>query len=402
MFNESGDTFAHFSNDSKQDFALKYNLMNIPLSLYIHVPWCLKKCPYCDFYSIPYSKVFPEIAYINACLKDLDQDLATINTPQQLNSIFLGGGTPSLLSSNTIRHLLQNIRQRIEFAHNIEITLEANPATADLKKLEAFQSAGINRLSIGVQSFQQKKLKSLERIHTEKEANHFITLAKQAGFSNINLDLMYGLPCQTTQDALADLTTAIHHQPTHISWYALTLEAGTPFGHHPPKQLPPEETLFSIQQQGEKILEQAGYHHYEISAYAKQAHECRHNLNYWRFGDYLGIGAAAHGKVTSPTNQIIRYEHIKNPSKYMQSAPSKEKQYIINPNQLPLEFMMNALRLTKGISLDLFSKRTGLTTASLEQAIQKGIQQDLLCQNGQHLNTTLLGRRFLNDTLLLF
>lgn len=369
-----------------------------PLSLYIHIPWCLKKCPYCDFNSHAIKDRIPEKIYIDALLQDLDQDLPWAGE-RELQSIFFGGGTPSLLTAESVAFLLKEIARRIEFSPNIEITLETNPGTFEYQKFLGFQQAGVNRLSIGVQSFDDAQLMRLGRVHNQQEAINAAVCAKQLGF-NFNLDLMHGLPGQSCEDAMADLATAIHLGPDHLSWYQLTLEPNTAFFRHPPT-LPQEDTLAEIQHSGSEKLKNAGYTQYEISAFARAGRQSRHNLNYWQFGDYLGIGAGAHGKLTVLTQQLsYRTRKTRHPDHYLERKNSymADKQAIARED-LALEFMMNALRLVEGVPIELFQQRTGLAFEMIRARIEKLQQQGLLITEPQQLCASPLGLRFLNDLL---
>ena len=366
----------------------------LPLSLYIHIPFCARKCPYCDFYSTE-TKQIPEKYYIETLLEDLRNDLHYVQD-RPLTSIFIGGGTPSLLSAHSIDLLLNEIEKIISFKSNIEITIEANPGTAEQQKFSDFYRTGINRLSIGVQSFQNEKLKALGRIHHADEAKRAIELARLAGFKNINIDLMHGLPNQAIEDAQYDLRTALQFSTEHLSWYQLTLEPNTPFALHPPA-CPAEEILWEIQEAGEQLL--SGYEHYETSAYCLPGYACRHNMNYWQFGDYLGIGAGAHGKTTDATSKITRYEKTKNLDHYFEHQ-FVEKSY--SPQNLPLEFMMNALRLTNGVPLNLFSERTGMAISDINTLLEIAKNREFIKIDHNRLQPTLLGQRFLNDCLELF
>lgn len=377
-------------------------LNDIPLSLYVHIPWCIRKCPYCDFNSHRAGKKIPEQEYIHQLICDLQHDLARYEiNPQKrmIQTIFIGGGTPSLFSASTIDKLIAQLNEHLVFSPDIEITMEANPGTVEQQKFRQFRKSGINRLSLGIQSFQDEKLQALGRIHSGDEAKKAIATAQDSGFDNVNLDLMHGLPNQSDADALSDLATAISFAPQHLSWYQLTLEPETVFAKYPPK-LPIEETLENIQLAGEALLEKNDYHHYETSAYSKSAFQAKHNLNYWMFGDYLGIGAGAHSKITDAQQQkIYRSWKVKNPSDYLSTHTFIGGNHIVDPKELPLEFMMNALRLTQGVPLDLFTERTGLSQATIIIAVQKLQQQKLLEDSTYFLKTTSLGQRFLNDCL---
>jgi putative oxygen-independent coproporphyrinogen III oxidase len=375
---------------------------SIPLSLYIHIPWCLKKCPYCDFNSHAMKNTLPEQDYIQALLQDLEADIPKIQD-RMIETIFIGGGTPSLLSSESLADLLTQIKQRVQVSPAAEITMEANPGTVEQSRFREFHQAGVNRLSIGIQSFQADKLKLLGRVHDDHEAIQAVETAKQAGFDNFNLDLMFGLPQQNIEDALFDLQTAIALNPKHISWYQLTLEPNTLFFHHPPR-LPQDDLIWEIQTQGQKYLADHHFEQYEISAYGKAGFRCRHNINYWEFGDYLGIGAGAHAKITcAEKNTITRYWKTKHPKDYLNSTiPWIAGEKILTTHELPLEFMMNAMRLLDSISLQVFSERTGLNMEQLIAILQMAKQKELLTYTEQEIMLTDLGRRYLNDVLELF
>lgn len=376
----------------------------IPLSLYIHIPWCVRKCPYCDFNSHKAGPTIPEELYVNALLKDLDEQLPTI-WGRRLVSIFFGGGTPSLFSPESIEKLLSEIHSRLPFSPDIEITLEANPGTVDESRFKGFRAAGINRLSIGIQSLQDDKLKTLGRIHNRDYALRAINAAMNAGFDNFNLDLMHGLPNQSLQDALSDLTDALAFQPPHLSWYQLTIEPNTAF-HHQPPVLPIDDVLWDIQEQGKDVITHHGLFQYEVSAYAKPNRECLHNKNYWEFGDYLGIGAGAHSKITDFDQQIItRHWQIKHPKDYLN--PVCEKKFmagsqVVSAQDARFEFMMNALRLTTGVQISLFTERTGLPLSMLEPILTEAKKKGLLLDNANNLRPTELGQRFLNELIGMF
>lgn len=374
----------------------------IPLSLYIHFPWCVQKCPYCDFNSHALKTNIPEQAYIARLLEDLDASLISAQN-RSIQSIFMGGGTPSLFSAGSINYLLEQINQRLSFIDNVEITLEANPGTVDEKNFRGFFEAGVNRLSLGIQSFNPSHLKILGRIHDKQTALRAIESAINAGFSNFNLDLMHGLPEQTLDQALADLEQALVFKPPHLSWYQLTIEPNTVFYKNPPA-LPMDDLLAEIQQQGENLLAANGYEHYEISAFAKPQKMSQHNLNYWRFGDYLGIGAGAHSKITylTPFN-CERSWRTRQPKDY--SDPSKSMvagQESISAKHLPFEFMMNAMRLNQVIPRELFETRTGLNWSLLTPTLIIAAKQKLINYNEAQIIVTDLGRRFLNNLLELF
>lgn len=372
-----------------------------PLSLYTHIPWCVRKCPYCDFNSHTASPVLPEAEYIDALLADLDQDLRHVHG-RELSSIFFGGGTPSLFSADALGRLLKGVEQRIRFASDIEITLEANPGTFEQAKFSAYRGLGINRLSIGIQSFQEAKLKALGRIHNGDEAIRAADMARQAGFDNFNMDLMHGLPDQSPEDALGDLQQAIDLKPTHLSWYQLTLEPNTVFWNQPPT-LPEDDILWDIQETGQLLLAQHGYAQYEVSAYAQPGKPARHNLNYWSFGDFIGIGAGAHGKLSHPDGRIVRTWKTRLPKDYLNPAkPFQAGEKLLSPEELPFEFLMNALRLTNGVDAALFSQRTGLSLDSLTHARQQAEQRGLLQADPARLVATEHGQLFLNDLLQYF
>lgn len=378
-----------------------YNL----LSLYIHIPWCVCKCPYCDFNSYSTNNdTIPETAYLSALLTDLEHDLPLV-TGREIHSIFIGGGTPSLLSPDTIHTLLTEIRVRIPVSATAEITLEANPGTVDKPRLQAFRKAGITRLSLGIQSFNDITLQQIGRIHNRHTAIKAIEMAIAAGFTHFNVDLMFGLPDQTVTSALQDLQTAISFQPTHLSWYQLTLEPGTPFYHHPPI-LPDDDELWAIFSAGQTYLTENNYQHYEVSAYARTNYQCQHNLNYWQFGDYLGIGAGAHAKITDFTQgTITRFSKHRHPQTYLNAVLTRDmiaESTVLTEKEIFLEFMLNALRLYEGFTLEQFTTRTGLNPALLVTPLETGIKNDWLIQEGTRIRTTDRGMRFLNEVLMLF
>jgi oxygen-independent coproporphyrinogen-3 oxidase len=373
-----------------------------PLSLYIHIPWCIRKCPYCDFNSHEAPAALPESAYVAALLRDLEQEMEGVQQ-RRLCSIFFGGGTPSLLSPEAIHTLLENSRRLIGWEEDIELTLEANPGAVDAQKFIGFRAAGINRLSIGVQSFDDRRLQALGRVHSAADAMRAFSRARAAGFENINLDLMYGLPRQDATQAMTDLQTAIGLEPEHVSWYELTLEPNTEFYKRPPK-LPSEPVLESIESGGRARLQQAGYSRYEISAFARLGEKSQHNSNYWQFGDYIGIGAGAHSKVSTPdANRIRRSWKTRMPLDYMarnhcQVAGKRD----LNAAQLPLEFMMNVLRLSAGVPSSFYRRRTGLNLATIEPALEQLRQRGLLRQESDQIGTTERGERFLDSILQTF
>ena len=373
-----------------------------PLSLYIHLPWCVRKCPYCDFNSYRLGEELPEQAYIDALIRDLDQDLPRV-WGRRIQSIFLGGGTPSLFSPESIDALLSAVRARLPFDAESEVTLEANPGTVDLGRFKGFREAGINRLSIGVQSFEEEQLRALGRMHGREEALRAADAARAAGFDNFNLDLMFGLPNQTVEQALADVRTAIDLAPDHLSVYQLTIEPNTAFYAAPP-ELPDDDIRWTMQQQLQEFLRDNEYQQYEVSAYAREGRRCNHNLNYWHFGDYLGIGAGAHGKI-SDAEGISRTRKINQPNAYIANAGTARG--IIDDRRLSwqdaiVEFMMNALRLTDGFQVPLFQERTGLPISVAMSALNTAQREELLVRGDQTIRPTDRGKRFLNDLLCLF
>lgn len=375
---------------------------NIPLSLYIHIPWCIRKCPYCDFNSHPLTTPLPEANYIKALLRDLDEDLSKYPQNRPLQTIFIGGGTPSLLSAAAMTDLLDGIATRLNFANDIEITLEANPGTAEQQRFRDYRKAGINRLSLGIQSLQDDKLSTLGRIHDHQQALRAIETTIDAGFSNFNCDLMYGLPQQTPEDALFDLQKVLDYQPPHLSWYQLTIEPNTVFYKKTPT-LPDEMTVDAIEQQGRNLLNTAGLTQYEISAYAQKKRQSQHNINYWKFGDYLGIGAGAHSKLSLPKGHIMRLQKIRQPQLYLNHSPNFTAQTTqIETSDITFEFMLNALRLYEPIPWQVFYERTGLEKEILTQSIQQAVQRELMEYDEKTFQLTTLGRRFYNDVVGMF
>lgn len=373
-----------------------------PLSLYIHIPWCVRKCPYCDFNSHAAQDTLPEAEYINALLADLATEKDRVYQ-RPIQSIFIGGGTPSLFSAHSLEQLINSIAKQFSLADNIEITLEANPGTAEQQKFADYYQLGINRLSIGVQSFHSTQLQALGRIHSAQEAINAAAMAHKAGFTRLNLDLMHGLPQQTPQQALADLQQAIALQPDHLSWYQLTIEPNTAYWSHPPI-LPEDEALWAIQEQGQALLAEQGYQQYEISAYAKSASaQAKHNLNYWNFGDFIGIGAGAHGKLTHPDGTIYRNWKTRVPKDYLAAnGQFQAGQRQLNEAELPIEFMMNALRLTEGVPTNYFQERTYLPLTSIATICAKAQQAGLLASDEKRLVATPQGLLFLNNLLEYF
>jgi len=384
-----------------------------PLSLYIHFPWCEKKCPYCDFNShqikpklLDGSTIgtngFDEHRYINALITDLETELPRV-WGRQVHSIFIGGGTPSLLSPEGVDQLLCAVRARVNLEPDAEITMEANPGSVEADKFAAFATSGINRVSLGIQSFDNEKLKILGRIHNGEEAKQAVEIALKH-FKSVNLDLMYGLPNQSLEDARADVQTALSFKTPHLSFYNLTLEPNTYFASFPPK-LPDEDTIDAIFEQNLKLLSEAGYKRYEVSAYAKKDQECKHNLNYWRFGDYIGIGAGAHGKISFP-DKITRQIRERHPDAYMQAIETKGNALIeskeIPASDLPFEFMLNTLRLTNGVATNTFSERTGLALSTISKNLNMACNKGLLDPNPASLKASELGLRYLNNLQELF
>ncbi|PIT52456.1 radical SAM family heme chaperone HemW [Snodgrassella alvi] len=374
-----------------------------PLSLYIHIPWCVRKCPYCDFNSHQLKQELDEQAYIAALLTDLETELPHF-WGRPVHTIFIGGGTPSLLSAAAFEQLLSGIRARVNLLPAAEITLEANPGTFERNRFAAFAAAGINRLSIGVQSFADDKLATLGRIHNRDEALSAIESGLTL-FPKVNIDLMYALPGQTVTQAQKDIDTAIATGVQHISAYQLTLEPNTPFAHTPPPQLPDDDHIADIEETVHTALLQAGFTHYETSAFAQPRQECWHNLNYWQFGDYIGIGAGAHGKISN-AQEIIRTTRSRHPKDYLQAMQQQPQRAItrqpVSVQDLPFEFMLNALRLTGGVPSAWFSERTGLPLSAIQHAITQAVERGLLDANPLYLRPTPLGRSFLNDLLALF
>jgi oxygen-independent coproporphyrinogen-3 oxidase len=372
-----------------------------PLAAYVHIPWCVRKCPYCDFNSHAAGPQLPEREYVDAVLAELAQRLDQAQG-RKLESIFFGGGTPSLFSAQALERILQGLERQVGFAPDIEITLEANPGTFEQEKFRDYRRLGINRLSIGVQSFQADKLKALGRIHDGDEAIRAADMARAAGFDNFNLDLMHGLPEQSLDDALQDLRTAIAQQPTHLSWYQLTLEPNTVFWNQPPR-LPEDDILWDIQEAGQALLAEHGYAQYETSAYAQPGRQARHNLNYWTFGDFLGLGAGAHGKLSGVDGVIRRTWNTRLPKDYLDAEKSFEAgSRVLTPDELPFEFLMNALRLTRGVPSALFGERAGLDLGELNEARREAERRGLLSADAQRLVATPQGQLFLNDLLQLF
>jgi oxygen-independent coproporphyrinogen-3 oxidase len=376
-------------------------LSNPPLSLYIHIPWCLRKCPYCDFNSHGRPAALPEADYVTALLSDLDRELAHA-AGRTIETVFIGGGTPSLFEPASIDRLLRGVAERAPLSDTAEITLEANPGTFEMDKFKGFRAAGVNRLSIGIQSFDDRMLHALGRVHDGNEALRAVDVARAAGFDNLNLDLMFSLPNQDVDAALADVTTAIELAPEHISWYQLTLEPGTAFFKQPPV-LPDDDTAWQIQQQCQQELADGGYHQYEISAYARDGRQCRHNLNYWTFGDYLGIGAGAHGKITdSASDRLLRTSKVRSPDAYLGLRTGSEpdaSEHEIARDERPLEFLMNHLRVRAGFPESAFPQRTGLPLSALEPTLSDCLGESLLERDRGVIRCSERGWLFLTDVL---
>jgi oxygen-independent coproporphyrinogen-3 oxidase len=373
-----------------------------PLTLYVHIPWCLKKCPYCDFNSHERrGSELPEARYVDALMADLEFALPSI-WGRRVGSIFFGGGTPSLFSAAAIDRTIAGSRARVSVSPDAEITLEANPGTFEQAKFAGFREAGVNRLSLGIQSFDPRHLKALGRVHDEREA-HAAAAAALEIFEDVNFDLMYALPGQTPEDARADADAALAYRPPHLSFYHLTIEPNTLFHRHPPP-LPDDDTAADIGEAIESALAEAGYVHYETSAFALPGRECRHNLNYWRFGDYLGIGAGAHSKLSFP-ERVLRQIRYKQPDRYMEQvehgAPLIEEHEIAR-DEIGFEFMLNALRLTEGVPAALFAERTGHSITLVRKGLDEAERRGLLERDHQRIRPTALGRRFLNDLQAIF
>lgn len=370
-----------------------------PLSLYIHIPWCVKKCPYCDFNSHEAQSDIPESDYVDILCQDFDRDYEHSNS-RPLQSIFIGGGTPSLFSANSFEKILSHIQAKASLSTECEITLEANPGTVEAGKFADYFAAGINRLSIGVQSFEERQLKNLGRVHSSNESRNAIDIARSAGFENFNLDLMHGLPGQNVSDALKDLQTAIEFDPLHISWYQLTIEPNTVFYARPPT-LPEEPVLSSLEDAGLTLLVKSGYQRYEVSAFSKEGYHSRHNLNYWNFGDYLGIGAGAHGKITlTETNTIVRTQKHRQPNHYLnKSIQSDLKRTEILPDERAIEFLLNSLRCRHGFSESLFESRTGLPFSAIGKKVEYLIAGGLLEKTDGRIAASDKGYRLLNNLL---
>jgi putative oxygen-independent coproporphyrinogen III oxidase len=369
-----------------------------PLALYVHIPWCVRKCPYCDFNSHERKGPLPEDAYVERLLADLEALLPSV-WGRRVISIFIGGGTPSLFAAASIDRLLSGVRARLQLEPGCEITLEANPGTVEAGRFAGFRDAGVNRISVGVQSFDERMLQALGRIHSAGEARRAIEAALSA-IGNVNVDLMYGLPGQDLAMARSDIEAALGSGVPHISAYQLTIEPNTVFYSRPPA-LPVDDTVADMQRMVEDSLAAGGLEHYETSAFARPGHRCRHNVNYWEFGDYLGVGAGAHGKVSFP-DRVTRHERIKQPTEYLQQPSTLAAEKVVPPAELPFEFMLNALRLVEGFRLSLFDERTGLPFSSVRKEVEKAESDGLLERDLQRIRPTERGRLFLNELLQRF
>ncbi|KOC89698.1 radical SAM family heme chaperone HemW [Winslowiella iniecta] len=370
-----------------------------PLSLYIHIPWCVQKCPYCDFNSHALKGEVPHEEYVRHLLADLDNDLP-LTGGREVGTIFIGGGTPSLLSSEAMMMLMDGVRARLPLSPTAEITMEANPGTVEADRFSGYQRAGINRISIGVQSFSPEKLQRLGRIHGPEEAKRAAHLAADLGLRSFNLDLMHGLPDQSLEEALDDLRQAIALNPPHLSWYQLTIEPNTLFSSRPPV-LPDDDALWDIFEQGDKLLTAAGYQQYETSAYAKPGYRCEHNLNYWRFGDYLGIGCGAHGKLTQEDGRIIRTTKTRHPRGFM-AGKYLDRQHEVADSEKPFEFFMNRFRLLEAAPREEFSRFTGLDESVIRPQIDEALAKGYLTETPDNWQITEKGKLFLNSLLELF
>jgi oxygen-independent coproporphyrinogen-3 oxidase len=379
------------------------NAAAIPLSLYIHIPWCVRKCPYCDFNSHNAPETLPQRDYVDALLRDLEPDLP-LAAGRALQSIFFGGGTPSLFSPDNIARIIDATNARLDFAGDIEITLETNPGTVEHGPFADYRKAGVNRISFGVQSFDDEALKRIGRIHDASEAERAVKMAQDAGLDNINIDLMYALPNQTLAGALADIDKAIALRTPHLSHYQLTLEPNTPFAANPPP-LPDDDSAWDMQEACQARLAEAGVMQYEVSAYARDGAQCRHNLNYWNFGDYLGIGAGAHGKYTTDDGHIRRRWKVRAPRGFLEHAGTPRGigwDDAVVRERIAFEFMLNALRLNEGFDDATFESRTGLTMDDIAPTLAAARERGLIDIDGDRIRASSLGQRFLNDTIALF
>ena len=375
-----------------------------PLSLYVHLPWCVRKCPYCDFNSYEARGPLADIEYVDAVLRDLRSELPNVQD-RNVQTVFIGGGTPSLFSAAAIERLLRGVAAEVTLARDAEITLEANPGAVDAARFAAFRAAGVNRLSIGIQSLRDDQLRALGRVHDSREARRAVELARTAGFENINLDFMYALPNDDGAGALADLEHAVELAPAHLSWYQLTLEPNTAFERRPPS-LPADETVAEIEIRGRELLATAGFARYEISAYSQPGRQCAHNLNYWQFGDYLGVGAGAHGKITLPAMEAIeRRAKARNPRTFMETAGAPaacNAQRLTEAREIGVEFLLNALRLLEGVPQEWFVERTGVTLDAIASPHREAVDRGWLADEPGRLRATPAGREVLNRLLELF
>ncbi|HEX9208822.1 MAG TPA: radical SAM family heme chaperone HemW [Steroidobacteraceae bacterium] len=379
----------------------------IPLALYVHLPWCVRKCPYCDFnsHALPAAGL-PEQAYLAALLDDLEHAVGAV-AGREVVSVFFGGGTPSLFSARAVAAVLERARSLLPMAADVEVTLEANPGTVEHGRFADYAAAGVNRISLGAQSFADARLEALGRIHGSGDIGRAVAEIRRAGIANFNLDLMYALPGQDVTGAVADLERALELEPAHLSHYQLTLEPGTPFARRPPPGLPDDDLAWAMQEACQARLAAAGFEQYEVSGYARAGRRCRHNLVYWQFGDYLGIGAGAHGKVTGQEGrgEIMRTVRVRHPAAYMSAAGRvarvAESRQVL-PGELPFEFVLNALRLNEGFAVDDFERRTGQPASVLAQPLARALERGLLEGDGARWRPTALGRRFLNDLQALF
>ncbi|MBA4696712.1 MAG: radical SAM family heme chaperone HemW [Legionella sp.] len=375
------------------------HLKTIPTALYVHIPWCVRKCPYCDFNSHKAPSVLPESSYIKALLADFKRDFEDSPT-HCLHSIFIGGGTPSLFGAAAYEHFFEALQKWVPFDSTIEITLEANPGTIDQVRFRDYRQLGINRLSLGIQSFNAKHLKALGRIHDDDDARRAIHIAREAGFDNINLDLMYGLPEQTVADGLHDIQTALSHRPEHLSWYQLTLEPNTVFYKRPPP-LPLEHILSTLETEGRGQLAGAGFEHYEVSAFSQPNRQAQHNLNYWLFGDYYGIGAGAHGKLTDPTGKIYRTQKHRQPNQYLaEETPFLTEKKDVSTSAIIFEFMLNTTRLYQPIPFELFEERTSLPSSLLRKQLEPFAEKGWIQISDRHWQMTSQGHAYANELLV--
>lgn len=374
----------------------------LPLSLYIHIPWCVRKCPYCDFNSHEAKHDIPEDAYVYALIEELESRMHLIYQ-RPIKSIFFGGGTPSLFSAHAIDRILASVAKRLHLPSDIEITLEANPGTIDHVRFSGFRTAGVNRLSLGIQSFNDDQLKALGRIHDSAQAKQAIQIAKNAGFENFNLDIMYGLPQQNISEAKQDIEIALSFAPTHFSWYQLTIEPNTVFYRQTPV-MPSDDMTWDMQLAGQEIIQGAGFRQYEVSAYSLPQKKCKHNYNYWEFGDYLGIGAGSHSKITDhQAGTVMRFAQVRHPKDYLDANKRQPLNInVVREDDIPFEFMLNALRLTHGVTLNQFVNHTGLSSVSIDATLAAAKMRGLMMVDNERLCVTELGMKFLNDVTAMF